>query len=266
MNGEVFGEVAETYDRQRPTAPAGLFDDLFTVGDLGPGSGALEIGCGTGLATAQLVRRGLKVTAIDPDRRMLDVARERLANHGVRFVEGRFEEYPMASPRFDLIFGASSWHWVDPTVGLPLAASLLAADGILAVCWNMPRPEDSPRPPGLNAVFDELAPDLADTSQVVNKNHEHRRETIARSEHFTEPVPFQYFWSRTLSSTAYCKLLSTHSDFRKLPPDRLTGLLAAVGDVVDEAGGEIELAYETIMYVANVRAQEQAQEVRPRLR
>jgi SAM-dependent methyltransferase len=254
MNGgAVFGEVADTYDRQRPTAPPATFDDLFAAGELGPGSTGLEIGCGTGLATTQLVRRGLEVTAIDPDRRMLEVARERLSTHGVRFVEGRFEDYPPGPPLFDLIFGASSWHWVDPTLGLPLVASLLAADGILAVCWNMPRPEDSPRPPGLDAVFAELAPDLAGTSQVVNKDHEHRRETIARSEHFAEPVPFHYFWSRTLSATEYCELLSTHSDFRKLPPDRLRGLLAAVGDVVAAAGGEIQLVYETVMYVAGPR-------------
>jgi hypothetical protein len=38
-----------------------------------------------------------------------------------------------------------------------------------------------------------------------------------------------------------------------LGPDRLTSLLAAVNEVIDRNGGAIDLAYETVMYVAHLR-------------
>lgn len=250
----VFGEVAETYDRLRPNYPTDMFDDLITEARLLAGSRVLEIGCGTGLATAGLVRHGLDVSAIDPDPRMLNIAREHFANSGIRFIEGRFEDYSDGPASFELVFAAGSWHWVDHEAALPLAASLLDPDGSLAVCWNLPRPQSSPRPSGLDAVYRELVPELADVaSQVRNGTQEHRRAAIARSDRFDEPVPFEYRWTRTLSTSRYCDLLSTHSDHRMLRPDRLTRLLAAVSEVIDDIGGAIDLAYETVMYVAHLR-------------
>ena len=44
-----------------------------------PGGRVLEIGCGTGALTALLVERGARVTALDHDPGMLDLARRRLA-------------------------------------------------------------------------------------------------------------------------------------------------------------------------------------------
>ncbi|MEE9177181.1 MAG: class I SAM-dependent methyltransferase [Acidimicrobiia bacterium] len=121
----VFGEVAHTYDQLRPKYPAEMFDDLIAEAQLSTGSSVLEIGCGTGLATTELVRRGFEVWAIDPDPRMLKVARERFPCDDARFIEGRFEDFSGGSSSFELVFAAGSWHWLDAGVALPLAASLL---------------------------------------------------------------------------------------------------------------------------------------------
>lgn len=248
----IFGEVAETYDRRRPQYPSAMFDDLVAATCLSPRSPVLEIGCGTGLATVELVRRGLDVTAVDPDPRMLQVAQHRLAAHNARFVEGRFEDYDGDARSVGMVFAAGSWHWVDAELSLPLAASLLQDGGTLATCWNLPRPEDLPRPPGLEATYLKLAPELAAVaSQVKNRTQRHRREAIATSSYFTEPKSFSYRWTQTLSTAEYCDLLSTHSDHRMLGPDRLTELLTAIADSVDLNGGTLQLAYETVLYVAS---------------
>jgi SAM-dependent methyltransferase len=250
----VFGEIAATYDRSRPAYPSAMYDDLVVETGLVTDASVLEIGCGTGLATVELVRRGLDVEAIDPDSRMLQVARENLAGERVRFTEARFEDFRGPHRYWELVFAAGSWHWVDANVGLSLAASLLSDDGSLAVCWNLPRPEDRPRPPGLDAAYQALAPELADVaSQVKNRTQEHRYEAIAASELFSEPTPFSYQWTQTLSTAQYCDLLSTHSDHRMLGPQRLTTLLAAVREAIDHSGGIIRLGYETVLYVAHKR-------------
>ena len=69
--GEVFNEVAEEYDRHRPTYPDALIDRACEVGGLGPGATVLEIGCGTGQLTRSLLARGLRVTAIEPGGRLM---------------------------------------------------------------------------------------------------------------------------------------------------------------------------------------------------
>jgi tRNA G46 methylase TrmB len=52
-----FGEDAELYDRVRPSYPAELFNELAEL--LGnPSPRVLEIGPGTGQATAPMVERG----------------------------------------------------------------------------------------------------------------------------------------------------------------------------------------------------------------
>jgi hypothetical protein len=129
---------------------------------------------------------------------------------------------------------------------------MLNETGSLAVCWNLPRPETLPRPSGFDAAYRKFAPKLADVaSQVKNRTQEHRRQAIVASNLFKEPVSFSYPWTRTLSSADYTDLLSTHSDHRMLGTQPLAALLKAVRDELDQNGGAIELAYETVLYVAH---------------
>lgn len=245
----VFGEVAETYDRLRPRYPEAMFDDLMRATRLQPGATALEIGSGTGIATEGLLDRGLAVTVVEPDVRMLEVARRRLRGRSFHAIEGRFEEVASAT-RFDLVVAAGSWHWVDSQKGLPKAAELLRTPGWLALAWNLPRPETLPRPAGLDEAYRTHAPELAEVaSQVRNRTQDHRRDAVLASGLFGPPSTFRYPWTRALATAEYSSLLATHSDHRMLGPERLQGLLAAVEGVIDHHGGTIDLAYETLMYV-----------------
>lgn len=249
----VFGEVAGLYDRIRPRYPPAMFDDLVDVAGLEPGASVLEIGPGTGIATAELLDRGFEVTGVDPDERMLDLARARLSRP-LHLLQARFEDFDGDPSSFDLVFAAGSWHWIDPDDALPRVARLLRARGSLAVCWNLPRPGGSNRPAGLDDAYRVIAPELASTaSQVRDRTQEHRRVVIANSGLFAQTASFGYRWSRALTTDEYCDLLATHSDHRLLGPERLATLLKAVAAIVGDAGGVIDLAYETVMYVARRR-------------
>jgi ubiquinone/menaquinone biosynthesis C-methylase UbiE len=72
--GETFNTVAALYDAQRSGHPEQLFDDLSQACRLEPGHRVLEVGCGTGQATAGFAARGLDVVAIDPGAALVDVA------------------------------------------------------------------------------------------------------------------------------------------------------------------------------------------------
>jgi SAM-dependent methyltransferase len=130
--GRVFDEVAEDYDRHRPTYPDVLVDSACE--GLNPGAAVLEIGCGTGQLTRSLLARGLRVTAVEPGRQLIVRARDRLDGLGdVEFVNARLEDIPLPRAHYAAVFSASAIHWVDPEVSWRKAADALADGGSMAL-------------------------------------------------------------------------------------------------------------------------------------
>jgi trans-aconitate methyltransferase len=81
----VFGEVAEQYDRSRPTYPDAMVDDLVAPGV----TRVLDVGCGTGIAARLFVARGCRVVGVEADARMAEVAR----GHGIDVDVSPFETW-----------------------------------------------------------------------------------------------------------------------------------------------------------------------------
>src|SRR5947209_9398552 len=114
-DGTVFDEVADDYDRHRPAYPDALIDRACELAGLARGATVLEIGCGTGQLTRSLLRRGLRVTAIEPGERLIARARARLDGVGeAEFVAARLEEASLPRAHYRAAFSASAIHWVDP--------------------------------------------------------------------------------------------------------------------------------------------------------
>ncbi|GAA3675655.1 class I SAM-dependent methyltransferase [Streptomyces iranensis] len=151
--GRVFNEVAEVYDRVRPGYPDELFADLAAITGMEARSSVLEVGCGTGQATRSLAALGCSVTAIEPGREMAALARRRLAAlPNVEVETSTFEEWDDRGARFDALVAASSWHWVDPSIGWRRAHDVLRPGGWLALLGNV-----VVRRPGEPEVYAETA-------------------------------------------------------------------------------------------------------------
>lgn len=81
-------------------------------------SSIIDIGCGTGLLTCELGRRGHRMTGVDPSSSMLDVARHRPDSEGVQWIEGdasRLDEAQadlaiMTGHVAQVILDDESWH------------------------------------------------------------------------------------------------------------------------------------------------------------
>ena len=132
--GRVFDEVAAEYDRRRPMYPNELVDHACQIAGLGNGERVLEVGCGTGQLTRSLVARGLRLTALEPGRRLISLAEHNLEGHGeVEFVNARFEDALIPHGHFRAVFAASAFHWLDPAVSWEKAARVLVPGGTLAL-------------------------------------------------------------------------------------------------------------------------------------
>jgi ubiquinone/menaquinone biosynthesis C-methylase UbiE len=132
--GRVFDQVAADYDLSRPRYPEELVEHACQVAEIGRGDRVLEVGCGSGQLTHDLVARGLHVTALDPGKNLISLAEQNLAGSGeAEFVNARFEDARLPHEHFRAAFSASAFHWIDPEVSWEKAASVLVPGGTLAL-------------------------------------------------------------------------------------------------------------------------------------
>jgi SAM-dependent methyltransferase len=128
---ETFGSVAELYDQARPTYPGVVFDDLAELAGLEPGSRVLEIGPGTGQATAELARRGYAVTGIELSPELAEIARRNVPQAEIEV--GDFERWEPQKADFDAVVAFTAFHWIAPELRYAKPARLLRPGGALAV-------------------------------------------------------------------------------------------------------------------------------------
>jgi SAM-dependent methyltransferase len=234
-----FDTVAERYERARPGYPDQLFADLARVTGL-PTAGAsvLEIGTGTGQATRGLLERGWRVVSLEPGRELAAVARRVLAGRGdVRVVVSPFERWVAGDEApFDLVFAATSWHWLDPQDAYRRAAELLRPGGHLAIVAT-----EHVSPPGgddffrqVERIYDEVG--MGDGQGGPQPPEAIPAPDVAAMENsgfFARPTVHRYVWGRDYTAAEYLSLLSTYSGHIAASPEQRRTLFRGIREMID---------------------------------
>ena len=239
-----FGGIAAQYDRARPSYPPALIDRLM---EWSPHQ-VLDVGCGTGRASVQMMARGCDVLGVEPDASMAQIAR----SHRVTVEPGTFEAWDPRQRMFDLVMSGQAWHWVQPEAGTAKAASVLRLGGHLAVFWNRGR-HDADTGAALDAVYARIAPSIAEppaTDLRPPMEVHDERHALKHSDRFWDLKAEEFTWETTYDRAAWLDLIATHSDHVTLPSAVRAELLAAIGDVIDSRGGTIPYYYSTLLLVA----------------
>jgi len=237
-----FDRRAALYDAVRPGYPEALVTDLL---DRTGARRIVEIGAGTGKATALFARRGCAITALEPGAHLAALLRRNVPEAAV--IETTFEAWPEAP--HELVMAAQAWHWVDPAIRYAKAARVAPA---LAIISN----EKAALPRELQAELDTAyrhhAPALVDEPHdgVAAKRTLFGGE-LAASGLFGEIDVRLYPWTQPYAATAYVQLLDTYSDHIVLPDVERRALYAAIRAVIDRRGG-IEIPYVTMLFFAKV--------------
>ena len=104
----------------------------------GPGRRLLDVGCGPGALTAELVRRAGAdaVSAVEPSASFAAAVRERLPGVDVR--QAAAERLPFAAGTFDAALAQLVVHFMaDPVMGLQEMSRVTRPGGVVAACvWD----------------------------------------------------------------------------------------------------------------------------------
>jgi SAM-dependent methyltransferase len=134
-----FDVAAEKYGRFMGRYSEPLAASFVDVAGLSAGQRVLDVGCGPGALTAQLVDRvgADRVTAIDPSAPFLEAARSRFPD--VEVLEGSAEDLPFDDDTFDAALAELVVHFMtDPVAGLREMARVTRPGGVVAACvWDM---------------------------------------------------------------------------------------------------------------------------------
>lgn len=242
-----FGPVAEAYERFRPGYPGELVD-LVTAYAGRPVRTALEIGAGTGKATRLFARRGITVTATDPDAAMLAELRKHVPAT-VRTVQASFEELS-TDQRYDLLYAAAALHWTTPDGRWPRLAALLQPDGVFA-SWGGPVQLADPAVRG--AVRAALAPDL-DSDEIPSPDGtppDHEMQwpgtELRRSEWFLDVRQVVIERRLTMSADDFVGHLATISAYLELPAPQRERVFGRIRQVLPET---VYIAADIIVHLA----------------
>jgi SAM-dependent methyltransferase len=133
-----FDVAAEAYDRFMGRYSLLLSPQMADFADVRAGHRAVDVGCGPGALTAELVRRlgPAAVTAVDPSEPFVAAARARYPGVNVRLASA--ERLPFEDRAFDAALAQLVVHFMaDPVAGLAEMARVTRRDGVVAACvWD----------------------------------------------------------------------------------------------------------------------------------
>jgi SAM-dependent methyltransferase len=254
-----FDSVAQDYHQARPGYPEDLYDALVEQAGLAPGDRLLEVGCGTGKATIPLARRGFRITCVEIRPRLVAAARQNLAGLvSAEVIAADFETWrPRPADAFDLVFAATSWHWIDPAVKYQLAWQHLRPGGHLAV-WTAAHVV----PAGGDTFFDDLHEVYDGIGEglppgiTTPRPEELPRGTaeIEASGLFGDVTACLFDWEITYTADEYIRLLDTFSGHLAMAGwkrDRLYGEIRR--RLAERPDGRLRRHWGTVLSVARRR-------------
>lgn len=146
MKIEPYKGIAQIYEEIRPSYPEQLIQDIIHKTRLLPDDRLLEIGAGTGKATVLFAEKGYSIHAIELGQDMADIFKKKCSGYpGVTIDVGPFEEWTdQKNRKYDMIFSAQAFDWLDKDRKYRKCHALLKDHGFMALFWYRPSNDKLP--------------------------------------------------------------------------------------------------------------------------
>ena len=208
-----FDHCSQEYSRFRPEYPAALFDHIRS---LWPPPGqplVIDVGAGTGKASAPLVDRDVSTISVEPSLAM--IAEGRRSYPKLKYVCATSEEIPIETNSADLVTAAQCFHWFNAPRALAEFARILKPRGYVCLFWNS-RTSDS----AASKLFDDLV-----HKWNPEHNHAYRDKDwsvpIRESGLFGSVEHRQFQWNVVMTIDDWIGLARSISYVQSIGPEKL---------------------------------------------
>jgi SAM-dependent methyltransferase len=236
-----FNQVADVYDRIRPSYPAELFDHLFSMLPARPK--IVEVGPGTGQATKDLLARGASVLGVELGPATAAKLRSNLTSDRLHISVGDFESIDIVGGGADAVFSATAYHWISRSAQTDRPASLLRPGGLVGIVDLIQ--VDSPEDAGFFAASQPIyrrygqghtgppAPPRVLVDPAI-------RTAFDADPRFDSVAVRRYDWNQTYTATAYRDLMLSYSGTQMMQDSDRRGLLDAIESFIrSDFGGVV---------------------------
>lgn len=168
LDGTEFERFADDYGNVRPGYPPQATEDIIRECKMSAESHVLEIGMGTGIATADLLKSEASFVGIEPGENLLRIAREKLGGQSrIEFRNQTFEAF-QTEQTFDVVLSATAFHWLKESDKYQRVAELLNPTGRLVVMWNSFCRNNDPVDAEIEAAYQKFLPGVYPPEPNVN--------------------------------------------------------------------------------------------------
>jgi SAM-dependent methyltransferase len=238
-----FDQCSQDYSRFRPDYPVALFDHIRSLWPLSGKPVVIDVGAGTGKASAPLVECGAVVTSIEPSLAM--IAEGRRCYPKLQYICAVSEELPIQPNTADMVTAAQSFHWFDAPRALAEFARILRPGGHVGLFWNS-RTSDSPAA----RLFDDLV-----RKWNAEHNHAYRDRDwsvpIRLSGLFESVKHHQFQWDVAMTVDDWLGLSRSISYVQSIGADKLAHFESEFRDSLLRLTA-IDCRYRTDLWVAGL--------------
>jgi len=256
---KIFDTIPEEFDKWRPRYCDELFIDLIEHSKLSPNKTALEIGPGTGQATEPILKTGCSYLAIELGENLAAFMKNKFNSYdNFQIVNGDFETYDFGQEKFDLVYSAAAFQWIDEEIGYPKLYDILKSDGIfahfaVASGSRIPGLEDK-----IQEVYAEYFLPEIDYREYMKQKKEHspsNREKLSQEQllekyGFIEVECRHYNKTREFDVDEYIAYKFTHADHITLKEPYRSKFANGIREVVINYGDKVTLEDDIILYLA----------------
>ena len=232
-----FEDVAELYERVRPSYPDAAVDWLAELLGIDESSTVLDLGAGTGKLTRVLLGRVGRVIAVEPGPEML--AQLEHAVPEAEAILGPAEAIPLGDDSVDAVVCGQSFHWFRTDEALGEIARVLRPGGGLGLIWNMRDPDDS-----LQQEITELLEPFVPSGRATDEGVE---RFVRRT--FDQIDAHVVVFEEELDADTVAARVASISFVAAAAAEKRRELLETVRALVLARGGRVPFRYRTETYV-----------------
>jgi len=257
---KIFDTIPEEFDKWRPRYCDELFNDIIKHSKLNSNKTALEIGPGTGQATAPILKTGCFYLAIELGENLAEFMKNKFkVYNNFQLVNADFELYDFSRDSFDLVYSAAAFQWIKEEIGYPKVYDILKSGGTfakfaVATGSRVPALDDK-----IQEVYAKYFRPETDYREYMKQKNEHSpsnqenlsQEKLLERFGFIDVECRHYTKIREFNADDYIAYKFTHADHISLPEPYRSKFAEGIKKIIlDHSDNKVTLEDDIILYLA----------------